>query len=65
MQLSAIEERRKRVGLTQKALCKLAGVHATTYSVLKNGRRGAYVRTLEKLGKVLDDAERTRAATNG
>lgn len=62
MTIGEIEERRSRAGLLQKDLCKRAGVDATTYSLLKKGRRGAYARTLEKLSAALDRHDQERGS---
>lgn len=58
MTITEIDERRARAGLLQKELCRRAGIDATTYSLLKKGRRGAYARTLEKLSAALDQVEK-------
>lgn len=63
--IAEIETRRKSVGVTQRDLCKRAGVNATTYSLLKNKRRGAYSRTLEKLDEALDKIEQEQGTANG
>lgn len=65
MTIAEIEERRLHAGLMQKDLCRRAGIDATTYSLLKRGRRGAYARTLEKLRDALDHLERERGEANG
>lgn len=49
---SEIEARRLAAGIEQKALCSRAGIHQTTYTARKNGRRT----TSEKTLKRLDDA---------
>lgn len=57
LQFSEIETRRAKAGIEQNQLCDKAGVHAMTYSKLKNrpGKRGATEDTLKKLKSALDD----------
>ncbi|MBS9720061.1 helix-turn-helix transcriptional regulator [Tianweitania sp. BSSL-BM11] len=52
--ISEIEQRRTQAAVSQKDLCARAGVDATTYSQLKRGRRGAMVKTMDKLSRALD-----------
>lgn len=49
-----IETRRAAAGITQKELCARAGIHETTYTARKNGRRGVSEGTLKKLEEALD-----------
>lgn len=60
---SDIEERRLLAGIDQRALCQRAGVHETTYTARKNGRRTLSERTINKLGEALEAmiAERREA----
>jgi len=51
---SEIEQRRLLAGIDQRALCQRAGVHETTYTARKNGRRTLSERTIIKLGKALE-----------
>lgn len=51
-----IEERRRLLGLTQKDLCREAGIHQTTYCRLKKGDVRGNVETLERLNEVLKRA---------
>lgn len=51
---SEIEERRALAGIDQRALCQRAGVHETTYTARKNGRRTLSERTINKLEEALD-----------
>ncbi|WFS02190.1 helix-turn-helix domain-containing protein [Rhizobium tumorigenes] len=48
-----IEARRSAAGIEQKALCARAGVHQTTYTARKNGRRTMSERTLKRLDDAL------------
>jgi transcriptional regulator with XRE-family HTH domain len=50
---SEIETRREMAGIDQKALCARAGIHETTYTARKNGRRGLSEATLVKLDAAL------------
>ncbi|MGG7535329.1 helix-turn-helix domain-containing protein [Rhizobium sp. 12,4] len=50
---SDIEARRAAAGIDQKALCHRAGVHQTTYTARKNGRRNVSETTLKKLDEAL------------
>lgn len=61
MNIENIDERRRRLGVTQKRLCSRAGVNPTTYSQIKNRRRGAYAATLERLTSCLDAFEAEKA----
>jgi len=56
MDFAAIEERRAAAGIEQAELCRLAGVHTTTYSRQKRrpGRFGASELTLKRLSAALD-----------
>ncbi len=60
---SDIEERRLLAGIDQRALCHRAGVHETTYTARKNGRRTLSERTINKLNEALEAmiAERREA----
>lgn len=60
---SEIEERRQLAGIEQRALCLRAGVHETTYTARKSGRRTLSERTINKLAIALDAliAERRQA----
>lgn len=61
--IDKIEERRQALGITQRALCKAARLHPTTYSQLKNNRRDSLSGTIGKLNAALDAlAEKARAA---
>ncbi|TPN57149.1 helix-turn-helix transcriptional regulator [Mesorhizobium sp. B1-1-7] len=62
MDFAAIDAKRAENHIDQKVLCQRAGVNQSTYSQLKGGKRGGYVRTLEKLEAALDDmvADRMR-----
>ena len=60
--IDTIEERRREAGISQKALCKAADVHATTYSKIKQGESGGQLRTLQKLAAALDRLIEERAA---
>jgi transcriptional regulator with XRE-family HTH domain len=51
--LPALAEHRRRRGLTQRQLGKLAGVAHTTVQRLESLRRGAYPQTLRKLATAL------------
>lgn len=51
---SQIEERRSRAGIEQRLLCQRAGVHETTYTARKNGRRTLSEKTINKLADALD-----------
>ncbi|MFN7010069.1 MAG: helix-turn-helix domain-containing protein [Allorhizobium sp.] len=51
---SEIEERRRLAGIEQRALCQRAGVHDTTYSARKSGRRTLSERTINKLKLALE-----------
>ena len=64
MDMQEIHERRAAKGLTQKALCALAGVHPTTYSALMRPGSGRWpsTRTLKKLADALERAPRPEAA---
>ncbi len=50
---SDIETRRAAAGIDQKTLCERAGVHETTYTARKNGRRTLSERTIKKLDVAL------------
>ncbi|MBX3580099.1 MAG: helix-turn-helix transcriptional regulator [Rhizobiaceae bacterium] len=52
--IDEIEARRAAAGVSQKVLCERAGVHPTTYSTLKTGRRAGNVSTVGKLSAALD-----------
>lgn len=54
MNLKNIDERRVSLGISQRDLCKRAGVHYMTYSANKNGRQMPNTRTLQKLTVALD-----------
>ncbi|MGV0912409.1 helix-turn-helix domain-containing protein [Martelella sp. FOR1707] len=62
---SEIETKRAGAGISQADLCKRAGVHPTTYTARKAGRRTVSERTLRKLSGALDEliAERLEAMT--
>lgn len=64
MDMQEIDRGRASAGLTQKALCALAGVHPTTYSALMRPGSGrmANSRTLKKLADALERAPRPEAA---
>jgi transcriptional regulator with XRE-family HTH domain len=51
--LPGLAEHRRRGGLTQRQLGKLAGVAHTTVQRLESLRRGAYPQTLRKLAIAL------------
>ena len=51
--LPALAAHRRRRGLTQRQLGKLAGVAHTTVQQLESLRRGAYPQTLRKLAAAL------------
>jgi transcriptional regulator with XRE-family HTH domain len=51
--IDSIDRKRDKAGVTQKALCARAGVHETTYSALKAGRRGGNAATITKLAEAL------------
>jgi transcriptional regulator with XRE-family HTH domain len=53
MDFAAIDAKRAENNIDQKVLCQRAGVNQSTYSQLKGGKRGGYVRTLEKLETAL------------
>lgn len=51
---SEIEKKRVAAGIDQKTLCARAGVHETTYTARKNGRRTISEKTLAKLDAALN-----------
>lgn len=63
MDFAEIDARRAAAGIDQKALCERAGVNQSTYSQIKQGHRGGYVRTLQKLDGALK--ELTGEESNG
>jgi transcriptional regulator with XRE-family HTH domain len=54
--LAALAEHRRRRGLTQRELGKLAGVAHTTVQQLESLERGAYPQTMQKLATALEVA---------
>lgn len=58
--ISKIEQKRISAGVSQKALCAAAGVHETTYSALKAGRRGGNAATFQKLDAALEALKQER-----
>lgn len=54
MNIREIDSKRAQARISQKAVCAEADVDPTTYSQLKNGHRGAYAATLQKLSDALD-----------
>lgn len=50
---SEIEQARDAAGIKQSDLCKRAGVHETTYTARKQGRRTLSERTINKLRNAL------------
>ena len=52
--LPGLRQARRRSGLTQRELAKLAGIGKGTVFELEVGRRGAYPRTVRRLAKALE-----------
>lgn len=52
---SDIEQRRELAGIDQAELCKRAGVHPTTYTARKSGRRDMRENTIRRLESALSD----------
>jgi len=52
--------RRRRLGLTQAELAKVARVRVETISRLENGRHSPNVATVDKIVRALDRAERPK-----
>jgi len=55
-----IEQRRELAGIDQAELCKRAGVHPTTYSARKSGRRTMHENTLRRLDDALNSLIREK-----
>lgn len=65
MAITSIEQHRNVNGISQRALCRAAGVHETTYSALKAGRRAGNVATINKLNAALDELIAEKNAGHG
>lgn len=57
---SEIEQAREAAGIKQRDLCERAGVHETTYTARKQGRRTVSERTINKLRDALTAMIRER-----
>jgi len=54
MKFETIDKQRRLLGLSQRALCAVAGIHYMTYTAIKNGRQVPNMRTIEKLAVGLE-----------
>lgn len=55
-----IETRRAKAGIDQAELCRRAGIHPTSYTARKSGRRAMRETTLASLKQALDMLIRER-----
>lgn len=60
--IKVIDEERRRLNLSQHALCRAAGIAPSTYVRLKKGRTSGMEATFEKLRNALSIAAHREAA---
>lgn len=65
MMFPEIEAERKKLGLTARSLCALAGVDPAAYSQFRNGKRDPRQSTLQRLAQALDLCGSGDAVPNG
>ncbi|YBV97550.1 helix-turn-helix domain-containing protein [Phyllobacteriaceae bacterium JZ32] len=63
MDFNKIEEDRLRLGISQRDLCRRAGIHYMTYSSIKNDRQTPNLRTIHKLAQAIGDFEKEAACS--
>ncbi len=60
MKQKEIKTRRKKAGLTQKDLCKLADLHQSNFSKIERGLISPTLKTLTKIEQVINKFKKTK-----